>query len=118
MDRKLTIKTILFAAALIACGHAVAGSGRYLSTVPPAPVIVKVMVDAKENTLIITGRNFGTTPSTVRLAEQVLETKRSSEKEIVANLPVRIEPATYSLTVTSNGHKRTTPDIFHAAITR
>ena len=117
MTRKLTIKTTLFAAALIVCGHAVAG-GRYPSTVPPTPVIVKVMVDAKENALIITGRNFGTAPPTVHLAEQALEIKRFTEKEIVAHLPVDIQPATYSLTVTSDGRKRATSDIFNAAITR
>lgn len=74
------------------------------------------MVDAKESTLIITGRNFGATPSTVHLAEHVLETKRSSQKEIVAHLPVGIQPATYSLTVTSNGHKRATSNVFNAAL--
>lgn len=116
MTHKLTTKTILFGAALIACGPAGAGGVRNLSTLPPTPVIVKVMVDANENALIITGHNFGTTRPMVQLAERSLETKRSSENEIVAHLPVGIQPATYSLTVTSNGFKRATSDIFNAAI--
>lgn len=115
MTHESTIKILLLATALIACGPAAAG-GPYPSVVPP--VITKVMVDAKENVLIITGRGFGVTPPTVRLAEDVLEIKRSSEKEIVAGLPASTQPATYRLTVTSNGHKRVMSDIFNAAITR
>lgn len=115
VHRTLIIKALLSAVAVLACGHAVAG-GPYSSVAPP--VITKVMVDAKENALIIAGRHFGATPPTVHLAEHVLKTKRSSEKEIIVGLPAGIQPATYSLTVTSNGHKRATSDVFHAAITK
>lgn len=115
MTHESTIRILLLTTALIVCGPASAG-GTYPSVV--SPVITKVMVDAKENVLIITGRGFGATPPTVRLAEDVLEIKRSSEKEIVAGLPAGTQSATYRLTVTSNGHKRAMSDVFHAAITR
>lgn len=109
-----TSKIPLFAAALMVCGHVIAG-GRP-PTIPLAPVILKVMVDAKENALIISGRHFGDTAPTVYLAEHVLEIKHSSENKIFAKLPPGIESATYSLTVTSNGHKRATSTIFNAAL--
>lgn len=67
MDRKFTIKTILFAVALIACGHVVAGGHYNPST--PSPATVRVMMGAKESTLIITGHNFDATAPTVHLAD-------------------------------------------------
>lgn len=100
MRTKIKINTILFIAGLGLCGVALAG-GRGISTIPP-PVIVKATVDATENVLIISGRNFGENPPTVLLAEEALQVKRFSAREVVAALPRSLARATYGITVISN----------------
>jgi hypothetical protein len=110
----VTLKTVLIAIALTAAGHAAAG-GRPDPGVTP-PKIMKVAVDNEQNGLIITGRNFGDTSPTVRLADKVLDVKRSSENEIIASLPLGIEPATYGLTVTTAGRNRVTSHPFSVTV--
>lgn len=114
MNSKLTIKTILLAAGLTVCGYAAAG-GR---PIPIAqPIITKVAMSHEENAIVITGEHFGNaSPPTVLLAGQVLKIKRFSESEIVAALPPGIKQATYSLTVTANGHKLATSGVFNASL--
>jgi len=111
---KLTIKTVLLAVALTACGYAAAGGRPDPGAV--LPMIVKVAMDSRGNAIIITGRNFGNTPPTVRLADQVLDVRSFSENRVVASLPPGIEQATYGLTVTTGGRIRATSDLFSAAL--
>lgn len=101
MQKVSVIKIVLFIVGFAIGGVAVAG-GRGLPGIPP-PVIVKVALDATENVLVITGRNFGETPPTVSLADAALVVKRFSENEVVAMLPRGLTPATYGITVTTNG---------------
>ena len=79
-------------------------------------MIVKVAVNAKENSLIITGWNFGDTPPNVHLAGQVLKVKHVSVNEIVARLPSGIQAATYGLTVTTSGRSQVTSNHFSVAL--
>lgn len=108
----------LLAAGLVTCGTATA-SGRG-TPMPVPPLIMKTAVDVQKNHIVITGRNFGTTPPTVTLADQVLDVQHFSEHEVVANLPSRLTAATYGVTVTvrsgrnsahSNPFSATLPDI-------
>lgn len=101
MQKVSVIKIVLFIVGFAIGGVAVAG-GRGLPGIPP-PVIVKVALDATENVLVITGRNFGETPPTVTLADAALVVKRFSENEVVATLPRGLTPATYGITVTTHG---------------
>lgn len=114
MNSKLTSKTILLAAGLTVCGYAAAGGAFPRVT---QPIIAKVAMSHEGNALVITGWHFGNaSPPTVHLAGQVLKIKRFSESEVVAALPTDFGQATYSLTVTSNGHKRATSDAFNASL--
>lgn len=83
---------------------------------PVPPVIVSVSVDLKENLLVIAGHHFGRTAPTVTLANRVLKVNSSSESTLVAELPTGLAPATYSLTVTTNGPHRLSSGLFSAAI--
>jgi len=108
-------KISLFVVALTTCGYAAAG-GRGTAAIA-TPIIVKVAMDAKENTIVITGWNFGgTPPPNVHLAGQVLKVKHVSVNEIVAHLPPNIQPATYGLTVTPGGRNQATSDYFSVAL--
>ena len=111
---KVTIKTILLLVGLTACGIVAAGGRGTPGPLPP--MIVMTAVDAQENVLIITGRNFGTTPPTVLLADQVLDVKRFSEREVVASLPHGLASATYGVTVTTSGRNRISSNIFSATL--
>ena len=114
--RNVTIKTIFIIIGLATSGYASAAGGRG-NPGPISPYIVKTSVDAKEKTLIITGRNFGATAPTVMLSDQVLEVKRFSENQVVASLPQPLAAATYGITVTSNGARnRVTSNLFTATI--
>ncbi len=83
---------------------------------PPRPMILSATVDIETNEMIIYGRHFGTGQPTVRLAGRVLWVKSASDKRITADLPPGIAPATYSLSVTTNGPQRLTADPFSAAL--
>lgn len=114
--RNVTIKTLLIIIGLATSGYASAAGGRG-NPGPISPYIVKTSVDAKEKTLIITGRNFGVTAPTVIMSGQVLEVKRFSENQVVASLPHPLAAATYGITVTSNGARnRVTSNLFTATI--
>ena len=114
MNSKLTSKTILLAAGLAVCGYAAAGSAFPSVT---QPIIAKVAMSHEENAIVITGGHFGNaSPPTVHLAGQVLKIKRFSEREVVAALPPGTGQATYSLTVTSNGQKQATSNVFNASL--
>ena len=91
----------------------VAAGGRGLPGTP-TPVILKVTMDSKENTIVVSGQNFGSMPPTIRLAGQILDVKRFSENEIVASLPRDIQVATYLLTVSSGGRSKATSSPFSA----
>lgn len=111
-----SLKTVLFVVALsgglAASGTTMAG-GRGTSQ-PPA--IVKTAIDAKENVLIISGHRFGETRPTVILSDQVLDVKRFSDTEVVANLPPDIEAATYGVTVITNGQNRVNSNLFSTTL--
>lgn len=112
---KETLKTAFLILGLAACGIAAAG-GRG-NPGPQAPWVVKTSVDAKEKALIVTGRHFGAAAPTVMLSGQVLEVKRFSENEVVASLPQRLAPATYGVTVTTNGvRNRVTSNLFSTTL--
>ena len=110
---KFLTKASLLILGLASLGHATAG-GRGLPG-PTLPVVLKTAVDFKENVLVISGRHFGTAAPTVRLAEEVLDVKHFSEKEIVVSLPPDTQAATYHLTVTSGGRYRSTSEPFSVA---
>ena len=110
----LTIKTILLVIGLNTCAVATAGGLRNVA--PQPPTIMKTAVDAKENVLVITGRNFGATSPTVLLADQVLDVKRFSEEEVVASLPADFASATYGVTVTTGGRNRVGSNLFSATL--
>ncbi len=114
----ITIKSILLALSFIGglsvFGLATAGGRGNLS--PQPPMIMKTAVDAKENVLIITGRNFGATPPTVTLADQTLDVQRFSEHEVVASLPSDLASASYGVTVTTSGRNRISSNIFSATL--
>lgn len=104
MMRMKNIKiSLLLVAGLGMCNAALAG-GRGLSTTP-SPVINKATVNVTENVLIISGHNFGEKLPTVLLADEALEVKRFSAREVVAILPRGITQATYGISVIAN-HQR------------
>ena len=109
---KFVTNALLLIVGLAFVGHAAAG-GRGL---PGAlsPVILKVTVDSRDNTMVVSGQNFGSTPPTVRLAGQILDVQRFSENEVVASLPRDIQSATYLLTLSTGGHGRATSSPFIA----
>lgn len=111
-----TRTSILLVAGLTACGIALAGGRGNPGPLPP--LIVKTAVNAKDNVLIITGRNFGATPPTVLLAEQALDVKRFSEREVVAGLPHGLDAATtYGITVITTGtQQRASSNLFSATL--
>ena len=115
---KPEIKTILLIVGLTVFGHAVAGGRGNPGPVPPAvlPVIIKTLVNPKENVMVISGRNFGSTAPIVRLADYILDVRRFSEQEIVVSLPRDTQPATYTLTVTTGGRTQYTSSTFHATL--
>lgn len=115
MHQVKNLKTVLFVAGIAACGVAAAG-GRGTPT-PLPPTIVKAAVNVNENILVISGRNFGATPPTVLLAEQALDVKHHSEREIVARLPQQLAPATYGILVIATGEQnRASSNLFSATL--
>ncbi|MGQ0591289.1 MAG: hypothetical protein ACT4QB_01215 [Gammaproteobacteria bacterium] len=111
---KSIVKAALIIIGLSSAGYA-AGGGRW-GPRPVPPVVLSAMVDFKENLMVISGHHFGTTPPTVTLAHQALKVKSCSKDRVVVDLPVGVEPATYRLTVTTNGPHRLTSSTFSAAI--
>ncbi|MCI0668471.1 MAG: IPT/TIG domain-containing protein [Methylococcaceae bacterium] len=108
-------KSIVVLAALVPVGNAAAvRTGRPM--VQP-PVIVSTAVDIHENGMVITGHHFGPSAPTVRLGDQILSVKSHTENQAVVGLPPEIEPATYRLTVTTEGPRRLTSDPFSATVT-
>lgn len=110
---KFFTNAALFITGLTVFGYAAAG-GQGLSE-PTPPVVLKTAVDFKARVLVISGRHFGTATPTVKLAGDVLDVRRFSENEIVANLPRNIQAATYGLTVTSGSRYRSTSNLFGVA---
>lgn len=108
---KNLVKAVTLIIGLAPLTGVVAGGGGLLLPLPP--VVWKTAVDLQENVLVISGRRFGTTMPTVRLANYVLRLQRFTENEIVASLPPDIQTATYSLTVTNSS--RSTSDLFSVA---
>lgn|GEM_PF-1743188 len=111
---KMSVNIALLAAGLTVGGFAAAGGRPIPGSAPP--VIAKVVMNANENAIVITGWNFGGTPPTVRLGEHVLDVKTFSDSQVVAGLPPHMEAATYRLTLTSSGKSRFTSDAFSAAL--
>ena len=110
----VTIKTILFAVGFGAWGMTTAGGLGNIA--PQPPMIMKTAVDEKENVLIISGRNFGSTSPSVSLADQTLDVKRFSDDEVVASLPQDFASATYGVTVTTGGRNRVSSNLFSATL--
>lgn len=110
---KLSFKTILLIVGLTAYGVAAAGRG---IPAPQPPMIVKTAVGGQGKTLIITGRNFGASPPTVMLADQLLDVKHFSEREVVANLPRGLPAATYGVSVTTTGRNQASSNLFSATL--
>jgi hypothetical protein len=77
-----------------------AAGGRGTST--PTPVITSASIAPSQGRVTIHGYAFGTAIPQVVLGEQVLLIKQNSEKEIVAQLPTNLLPATYRLHVVRN----------------
>ena len=111
---KFTIHGVLLVAGLIQGG--ICSAGGHGGPAYVAPTITKTVLHKDRSAIIITGRNFGSSVPTVMLADQVLNVKRYSEQEIVASLPPDYAAATYSLTVTSNGHVRARSEPFSATL--
>lgn len=111
---KSTVRSILVIMGLGASVCVGAGPGSPRTT--PPPVILSTMVDFKENLMVIAGHNFGSAQPTVTLAHKVLAVKSFAENQIVVGLPSGIQPASYSLTVTTNGPYRLTSGTFSAAL--
>jgi hypothetical protein len=112
--RKLIFQSLFAIAGLAATtsGFALGGSPG-----PVLPVILSVAADFKQQTLVISGRQFGSSLPTVRLANTLLTVKTASTERIVASLPAGIQPATYRLTVTAqDGRRAMTSEVFHAAL--
>jgi IPT/TIG domain len=84
-------------------------------TISP-PVIVSAAVDDRANGMIITGYNFGPAAPIVRLGNQVLSVKHSTENQAVVTLPPEIPTATYRLTVTTDGPRKLTSAPFSATV--
>lgn len=112
--RKVTIKTVLLLAGLTAFGATSAG-GRG-NPAPAAPLIIKTVVDEKENVLVISGRNFGVASPTVRLAEHVLRIREFSQSEIVAHLPADLTSGTYGVSITTAGSNQISSNLFSAML--
>lgn len=70
---------------------------------PAEPVILSTEVDLENSLMTISGRNFGKSAPTVRLADHILEVKSSSPTQLVVRLPAGIRLATYLLTVSTTG---------------
>lgn len=92
------------------------GGAAVARTLPPSPTISMASVEAREHTLTITGRNFGTTAPTVVLAGKVLQVKSFSPGQVVAILPQAIAAATYSLTVITTGRARIPSNEFSTTV--
>lgn len=109
-----TIRAMGIVVGLGVCVHAAsAGAARPR---PLPPVILSTAVDSAQQAMVISGRNFGSAQPTVRLAHRVLWVRSASENRVVVVLPTGIEPATYSLTVTTNGSHRLTTEPFSTAV--
>ncbi len=77
---------------------------------------MSTMVDFKENGMVIRGHNFDTAPPVVRLGNEVLAVKSLAPSQAVVGLPPGIRPATYRLTVTTDGPHKLTSDAFSAVV--
>ncbi len=108
---KLAIKPILVLVGLLPFDYAAS-----IGPITLPPVIVSTTVDSKENGIVITGHNFGSRPPIVRLGNQVLSVKSYAPNQAVVGLPPGIRPATYRLTVTTDGPHRLTSDAFSAVV--
>lgn len=115
--RKVTIKTVLLLAALTALGAVgVASAGGRGNPTPAAPLIIKTVVDEKENILVISGHNFGVVAPTVSLADQLLRVSQFSESEIVVHLPADLTSGTYGVSVTTGGGNQIRSNLFSAML--
>ncbi|MGH8476505.1 MAG: hypothetical protein ACRER2_12155 [Methylococcales bacterium] len=108
-------KTLLVAVAFVPVGNVLA-FGTPRPAVRP-PVIVSTEMNVQDNGMVISGHHFGTAASIVRLGDQVLSIKSHSENQTVIDLPPEIRPATYRLTLTTDGPRKLTSDPFNATIT-
>lgn len=111
MPRLTAILVLIGLGLLTYAAYAGSGSPRSLP-----PVIQSTTADFNNNVMVITGRNFGSAPPIVRLANHVLKVESFSANEVVVNLPRGIRPATYSLTVTASGSHKVSSDIFITAL--
>lgn len=110
---RFSAKIILLFLGLTTYGVATAGRG---IPAPQPPMIVKTAVDVPGRTLIITGRNFGASAPTVILADQIVEVKRFSEREVVVSLPRSLPAATYGVSVTTTGRNQASSNLFSATV--
>lgn len=59
---------------------------------PPEPVILTVAVDPTENSLVLRGKDFGSTLPTVYLGGKALPVKSFSSNQVVTALPSALPP--------------------------
>lgn len=109
-----TVKSILII--MMGLGASVCAAAGLGSPRPNPPVILSVLVDSAEHAMVISGRHFGKTAPTVSLADRILKVQSFSERKLIVDLPPGIGPATYSVTVTTNGPQRLASAPFSAAI--
>ncbi|MGH8549621.1 MAG: IPT/TIG domain-containing protein [Methylococcales bacterium] len=112
---KITMKTLLIAAAFVSAGNAYAL--RTSSSVAKPPQIMSTETEIQGNDMVISGHNFGAQEPIVRLGDQVLSVKSHSDNQTIVVLPPQIRPATYRLTITTAGARKLTSDPFNATIT-
>lgn len=106
-------------AILVLIGLGLFGYAAYAGSASPRslpPVIQSTTVDFNNNVMVITGRNFGSAPPIVRLADYVLKMKRFSANEVIVSLPPGLRPATYRLMVSTYGPHKVSSDSFSTAL--
>ncbi len=109
-----TIKVLLVLAAFLPVDYAAAlAAGRSATQLP---VIESTAFDAAQNGMVISGHNFGFATPIVRLGNQVLSVTSHTENQAVVTLPSAIAPATYRLTVTTDGPRKLTSAPFSATV--
>ena len=82
----------------------------------PAPWIDSTLIDTKQSVLTIHGRSFGPTTPGVFLGKLPLKVRKSSDLEIVAELPDSLKTASYRLVVVTGSTARISSEPFFTTI--